>query len=563
MTNTIRAMFFTVIFILLQPLYADVVIDDGNIERLNSGVVKDINCQNYTIRTGGLLDTSNGGILREVTKLEINGEWDFGNGQIVELGTWINNGTVAIKPTQTGTTPNLEFTTMCGPISVLGTSDIDGDGISDADEGDNAVALGHGITLDQDGDGIYNFLDDDSDNDGLADNIEGNNSVDTDGDGIPDYLDKDDSRPNASDDSSTSGNSVGDDVSIDILANDKLDDGSNAYVDDVNVTLIAPAGGTMGIDGSVTMPGEGTWKYNAATGILTFVPENGFTGNPTPIEYTITELNTGLISEPSKVRIVYDNMVSAPVAKDDNSSNNIIGDTVRINIINRDTLGNGNQAIPSDVNITLQPPANGTLNGDGSVAVAGEGIWTYDSATGVLTFVPENEFKGSPSPITYVLTELNTGLSDTATVTIKYKTGLQAISDGEIKIVGYRTHSIDVLGNDKFDGNATIQITQDPDYGTIEVIKDSSGRSLILYTPSADVNNVSDTFRYSITDANGNTSEATVYLKIQCASSQASDSGDAMSRLSLIIMLFITIISGVYFVRREETGGKEQHESIL
>ncbi len=174
--------------ILTHPLYADVI--NSYIERLGSGTVKDINCQNYTITTGALLDVSGGGTLREVTTFTNNGTWDYGIGSIVELGAWVNNGTVAVKPTQTGATPNLQFTTLCGPISVLGTSDTDGDGISDADEGDNAVALGHGITLDQDGDGIYNFLDDDSDGDGISDSVEGGNNIDSNGNGIPDYLDK-------------------------------------------------------------------------------------------------------------------------------------------------------------------------------------------------------------------------------------------------------------------------------------------------------------------------------------------------------------------------------------
>jgi len=188
MIPRIKILFFTVILMLAHPLYADVI--NGYIERLGSGTVKDINCQNYTITTGALLDVSGGGTLREVTTFTNNGTWDYGTGRIIELGAWINNGTVAVKPTQTGATPNLEFTTMCGPISVLGTSDTDGDGISDADEGDNAVALGHGITLDQDSDGTYNFLDDDSDGDGIPDSVEGGNNIDSNGNGIPDYLDK-------------------------------------------------------------------------------------------------------------------------------------------------------------------------------------------------------------------------------------------------------------------------------------------------------------------------------------------------------------------------------------
>jgi len=188
MINRIKLLFFTVIITLAHPLYADVI--NSYIERLGSGTVKDINCQNYTITTGALLDVSGGGTLREVTTFTNNGTWDYGTGRIIELGAWVNNGTVTVKPTQTGATPNLQFTTLCGPISVLGTSDTDGDGISDADEGDNAVALGHGITLDQDGDGTYNFLDDDSDGDGIPDSVEGGNAIDSNGNGIPDYLDQ-------------------------------------------------------------------------------------------------------------------------------------------------------------------------------------------------------------------------------------------------------------------------------------------------------------------------------------------------------------------------------------
>ena len=191
MTQSVKILLITIFFIILYPLHADVVIGNGNIERLCSATVKNIHCQNYTILPGGLLDTSRGGTLKEVTRLENNGILDFGSGQVAELGIWVNNGTVKTKPTQTGITPNLKFTTRCGSISILGTSDTDGDGISDADEGDHAVALGHGITLDQDGDGVYNFLDDDSDNDGIPDSVEGSNDIDSNGNGVPDYLDID------------------------------------------------------------------------------------------------------------------------------------------------------------------------------------------------------------------------------------------------------------------------------------------------------------------------------------------------------------------------------------
>lgn len=557
MINSIKILFFSLILILLQPLHADVVVGDGNIERLNDGVIKDINCQNYTILEGGLLDTSNGGVLREVTQFEIIGTWDFGSGQVVELGSWINNGTVAIKPTQTGTTPNLEFTTLCGPISVQGTSDTDGDGISDTDEGDDAVALGYGISLDQDGDGIYNFLDDDSDNDGLPDSVEGGNDNDLDGDGIPDYLDMDDSRPVNADDSSTTGNTIGDDVQIDILANDTLEDGSVATAEDVNVTLIAPAGGILNPDGSVTMPGEGTWSYDATTGVLTFSPDSDFTGDPTPIEYLLTERATGLTSEAATVTVEYDDPAMNPVADDDISAGNIIGEDVSIDILDGDRLGDGSAVFASDVNVTLIAPEGGMLNPDGSVTVPGEGTWTYDTATGTVTFSPESDFVGQPTPIGYLLTELTTGLTDTASVTVTYDLGLEAVNDGTITIAHYGPNIIDVLQNDIFDGNVTISIVQQPEYGTVEVAMGDDGREVIIYTPAPDINDVPDSFVYSITNSDGIVSEATVTLDVQCASSQTSDGANTLNNGTLILMMMFTMIIGLYAIRREEEKGEK------
>jgi len=440
MIQRIKILVFTVILMLIHPLYADVIIGNGNIERLNSGVIKDINCQNYTILTGGLLDTSNGGVLREVTRLEINGTWDFGSGQIKELAKWVNNGIVAIKPTQTGTTPNLQFTTLCGSISVLGTADTDGDGISDADEGDNAVAIGHGITLDQDGDGIYNFLDNDSDNDGLIDAIEGGNNIDTDGDGIPDYLDNSDSTPNSNNDNSLTGNDIGDEVSIDILANDTLNNGSPAVADDVNVALIAPNGGIVNQDGSVTVFNEGTWTYDSDTGILTFSPLEGFIGNPRPISYIITEIATGLQSRPATVTVAYDAVI----------------------------------------------------------------------------------------PVT-----------------------LSAVDDGVIIITRYGPNPLDVLKNDIYSGTVKIYISDEPVYGTIEIVEGSDGVPIILYSPFANINQIQDSFVYTITDEKGDTSQATVYLDIQCASTQTSD-GDTHNSITLFILMVLTMMIGIYMIRKED-----------
>jgi gliding motility-associated-like protein len=69
--------------------------------------------------------------------------------------------------------------------------DADGDGILTVDEG--------GLSLDTDGDGIPNYMDIDSDNDGIVDNVEAQSlsayirplNMDTDGDGLDDAYDAD------------------------------------------------------------------------------------------------------------------------------------------------------------------------------------------------------------------------------------------------------------------------------------------------------------------------------------------------------------------------------------
>lgn len=93
-------------------------------------------------------------------------------------------------------------------------------------------------------------------------------------------------------------------VVIDILTNDKLNDGTTPTAANVVVKLYPPTGGTVSPDNkTVTVPGEGVWVYNSTTGQLTFTPEASFTGSPTPIQYTITKTSTAIESNKATVTI--------------------------------------------------------------------------------------------------------------------------------------------------------------------------------------------------------------------------------------------------------------------
>jgi len=570
MINHIKILFFSVILMLMHPLYADVVIGNGNIERLNSGVVKDINCQNYTILVGGLLDTSNGGTLREVTQLEINGTWDFGTGQIKELGAWINNGTVAVKPTQVGVTPNLAFTTMCGPISILGTADTDGDGISDADEGNNAVALGHGITLDQDNDGTYNFLDLDSDGDGLPDSVEGNNSVDSNGNGIPDYLDSNiTTHPIALDDTKTN-QTTGDTVTLNVLANDS---GTNP-LDATTVSLdpnSVPAGIGTDTDGDgdidkVIVPNEGTWTVDPVSGEVTFTPEAGFKGDPSPINYTVKD-NLGLESQPATISINY---LNALKAVDDHITANL-GETVTISVLTNDYGDN-----PLDpASVLIIDPSNGI--GDTALVVPGEGTWTVDTTTGDITFTPEVGFAKDPTPIEYTMEDSEGTVSNRATVTIDYhgcppcvipcslpcpapcpvpSGDIVATDNLNIPILHSGVTVIDILSNgDDFGKHGAYSITfTQPYYGTTSL--DDGGTpgdptdDMILYEPNSDYADT-DSFEYTITDLAGNSDTALVTLDINIDDNQHSDNGNALGSIGMILMMILMGITGLLYIRKK------------
>jgi len=95
--------------------------------------------------------------------------------------------------------------------------------------------------------------------------------------------------PPVADDELSTGNSQGDTVSVAILMGDTDADGT---IDPTSVNLVVPTGATNPITDlngdtiGFTVPGEGIWSYNEVTGELSFDPKVGFTGNPTPVDYT-------------------------------------------------------------------------------------------------------------------------------------------------------------------------------------------------------------------------------------------------------------------------------------
>jgi len=107
-------------------------------------------------------------------------------------------------------------------------------------------------------------------------------------------------------------NVSGSTVAIDLFVNNEdpanpnplIDADADGTVDVTSVSLVMPAGATsiiVGPDGDVTgfnVPGEGNWSVNPFTGETTFTPLASFTGNPTPVDYTIRD-NDGNVNLPA------------------------------------------------------------------------------------------------------------------------------------------------------------------------------------------------------------------------------------------------------------------------
>jgi len=106
--------------------------------------------------------------------------------------------------------------------------------------------------------------------------------------------------PPVTQDDSETNQPLGQPVTVSVLGDDS-DPENN--IDPTTVVIIDPTTGDPVT--SLVVPGEGTWVVDPVTGDITFTPEPGYLGDPTPIVYTVTD-TTGLASNPSTVTIDYE-----------------------------------------------------------------------------------------------------------------------------------------------------------------------------------------------------------------------------------------------------------------
>ncbi|MGL5859369.1 MAG: Ig-like domain-containing protein, partial [Angustibacter sp.] len=169
-----------------------------------------------------------------------------------------------------------------------------------------------------------------------------------------------------------------------------------------------PATGAFGT--SVTIPGEGTYTVDPATGVVTFDPLPAFTGAATPLTYRVTDGDG--VTATSTITITVTPIV--PVAGDDEAATP--SDTpVTVDVLADDRPGAASAPL-DPTSVRLRDPADGVFKT--SVTIPSEGTYTVDPATGAVTFDPVPTFSGAATPITYRVADDN-GTTDTATLTVQ------------------------------------------------------------------------------------------------------------------------------------------------
>ena len=205
---------------------------------------------------------------------------------------------------------------------------------------------------------------------------------------------------------------------INVLANDL------GTLDSTTVQLIMPknpvVGTTLSMDGKMlTVPGEGVWSVNSE-GVVTFIAEEGFLSAPTPIFYSVANVD-GTRSNIERI-VLTDGAVTLTANDDIGRANG--ANPIEINVLSNDE-GDINNASVRFIN------ANGEEVT--TLVVPGEGVWSVNE-NGIVTFTGISGYVGTPTPVEYTIRDNSFGLNDRATIQIMgrcncipYESGIPAM----------------------------------------------------------------------------------------------------------------------------------------
>jgi CshA-type fibril repeat protein len=312
-------------------------------------------------------------------------------------------------------------------------------------------------------------------------------------------------------------------VTIDVLGNDVPGASGGAPLDPTTVLLKDPADGTY--KPSLTIPGEGKYTVDPATGKVTFAPEPAFSGPGTPIAYEVKD--KGGVRATSAVTVTVTAIV--PTAADD-TAKTPSDTTVVVDVLGNDAPGDPGVALDPKT-VQLKDPADGTYKT--SVTIPGEGKYTVDPATGKVTFDPEPTFAGAAKPVIYGVADAN-GTTATATVTVTVGAAPVAKPDAPTTPQNVNV-TIDVLGNDAPGSSPldpTTVLLKDPadgTYKTMVTVPDEGKYTVdpvtgrVTFDPEPAFSGVATPLTYEVKDKDGVRAISTITVKVTAITPTATD----------------------------------------
>jgi CshA-type fibril repeat protein len=322
--------------------------------------------------------------------------------------------------------------------------------------------------------------------------------------------------PAASPDADTTGQNVT--ITIDPLTNDTP---GGAPLDPTTVQLIDPADNTA--KSSITIPAEGTYTVDPATGAVTFDPLPAFTGTATPITYTITDGDT--LTATSTITITVAPVV--PLANPD-AATTPFGIPVTVDLPANDAAG-ATSAPLDPTTVLLKDPADDIFTD--TVTLNGLGTFVLDASTGRVTFTPVAGYAGTTPPITYQLADGN-GTIVTSTVTITVTPPPDALDDSATTLqnvpVTVRPLANDLIGGSPFDpasvrlldGATPVTALTVPSEGTWNV---NAVTGTITFTPLVAFTGTATPVRYAVTDTHGLETDASITVMVTPVAPEAVD----------------------------------------
>ena len=494
----------------------------------------------------GLHDTSSSSLLDPLTDTDNNGVAD------------------ALEPNN----PNLPGAIDTDGDGIIDdTTDSDHDGIPNVTDG-TSNNFSDAPQLDSDNDGIPDVYDIDDDNDGIPDVAEGSADLDTDGDGVIDRLDLDSDNDGIADIVEAGGIDSDLDGRVDAPA-DNDNDGLADIVDSApnsvdHPTDIASGSAVTRLDIPDT-DGDGARNFqdvDSDNDGLSDLYEGGKDpatwdqNNNGMIDLDPDEDHNGIADNVDTDGIAAGLTFIAPLPNHDldpvpdyldlDSDNDGLNDVSEAGGVDKDANG------ILDAGQTLTDPmaqpdenSNGTTDPYEPPVATVLPVNVDADQDGVIDDITDDDGDGIPNVTDVVDNVVGTGVV------------LHATDNLDIPISHIGGNVIDVLANgDSYTILSNITYTQ-PSHGSVGL--DDNGTpgdpsdDVLIYTPEPDYIG-DDSFTYTIYDPSGNTSTATVTLRVDCASSQTSDSsaGDALGLLGSFWMIFMTLAAGAILIRKEE-----------